>query len=43
MSIQKQERWSRIARIGVRATMIILVLALAVLAALVMIAELTVA
>lgn len=43
MSIQKQEQWSRITRIGVRAMMIILVLALAVLAALVMIAELTVA
>ena len=43
MSIQKQERWSGIARVGVRAMIAVLVLALAVLAALVMIAELTVA
>lgn len=43
MSIQKHEKWSRITRIGVRAMTIILVLALTVLAALMMIAELTVA
>lgn len=43
MSIQKQERWRGIARVGVKAMMVILVLVVAVLGGLMMIAELTVA
>ena len=43
MSTQEQKKWPGIARIGMRAIMIVFVIALLVLATLVLVAELTVA